>query len=99
MRVACLLRARGAEVKVSLRGKGDVDVQKIAARFGGGGHPNAAGFTVPGDLAQVTRDVLAAVREAAGAEPRAPETGHPRSDPASRHPLQKPDPASRPPLP
>jgi phosphoesterase RecJ-like protein len=64
VRVACLLRARGAEVKVSLRGKGDVDVQKIAAKFGGGGHPNAAGFTVPGDLAPVTRDVLAAVREA-----------------------------------
>jgi len=64
VRVACLLRALGAQVKVSLRGKGDVDVQRIAARFGGGGHPNAAGFTVPGELEVVTRDVLAAVREA-----------------------------------
>jgi phosphoesterase RecJ-like protein len=66
VRVACLLRALGAQVKVSLRGKGDVDVQRIAARFGGGGHPNAAGFTVPGELEVVTRDVLAAVREAVG---------------------------------
>jgi phosphoesterase RecJ-like protein len=66
VRVACLLRERGSQVKVSLRGKGDVDVQKIAARFGGGGHPNAAGFTVDGALAPVTRDVLAAVREALG---------------------------------
>jgi bifunctional oligoribonuclease and PAP phosphatase NrnA len=64
VRVACLLRERGGQVKVSLRGKGDVDVQKIAARFGGGGHPNAAGFTVAGALEPVTRDVLAAVREA-----------------------------------
>ena len=67
VRVACLLRARGEQVKVSLRGKGDVDVQRIAAKFGGGGHPNAAGFTVAGDLEAVTRDVLAAVREAVGA--------------------------------
>jgi phosphoesterase RecJ-like protein len=61
VRVACLLRARGPQVKVSLRGKGDVDVQRIAAKFGGGGHPNAAGFTVAGGLDDVTRDVLAAV--------------------------------------
>jgi phosphoesterase RecJ-like protein len=66
VRVACLLRVLGTQVKVSLRGKGDVDVQRIAARFGGGGHPNAAGFTVPGELEAVTRDVLAAVREAVG---------------------------------
>jgi bifunctional oligoribonuclease and PAP phosphatase NrnA len=64
VRVACLLRERGNQVKVSLRGKGDVDVQRIAARFGGGGHPNAAGFTVAGSLDTVTGDVLGAVREA-----------------------------------
>jgi phosphoesterase RecJ-like protein len=64
VRVACLLRERNGQVKVSLRGKGDVDVQRIAARFGGGGHPNAAGFSVPGSLDPVVRDVLAAVFEA-----------------------------------
>jgi bifunctional oligoribonuclease and PAP phosphatase NrnA len=69
VRVACLLRERGDTVKVSLRGKGDVNVNRIAARFGGGGHPNAAGFTVTGTLDPVTRDVLAAVREAVRAEP------------------------------
>ena len=76
VRVACLLRALGDRVKVSLRGKGDVDVQKIAAKFGGGGHPNAAGFTVPGALEPVTRDVLAAVRDAIGTEPGAPRPLH-----------------------
>lgn len=63
VRVACLLREREGRVKVSLRGKGDVDVNRIAARFGGGGHRNAAGCTVAGSLDRVTKDVLAAVSE------------------------------------
>jgi phosphoesterase RecJ-like protein len=64
VQVACLLRQLGDHVKVSLRGKGHVDVSRVAARFGGGGHPNAAGCSVAGELPAVTRDVLAAVREA-----------------------------------
>lgn len=66
VRVACLLRQLGDRVKVSLRAKGDVDVSRIAARFGGGGHPNAAGCTVSGELSAVTRDVLAAVQSGVG---------------------------------
>ncbi len=69
VRVACLLRQLGDHVKVSLRGKGDVDVSRIAARFGGGGHPNAAGCTVAGELSAVTREVLGAVREAVDGTP------------------------------
>jgi phosphoesterase RecJ-like protein len=66
VRVACFLREVNGAVKVSLRAKGDVDVQAVAARFGGGGHRNAAGFTMSGATLQAaTRDVLAAVREAA----------------------------------
>lgn len=68
VRVACLLRERDGTVKVSLRGKGDVDVSRIAARFGGGGHPNAAGCTLPTPLAAATGEVLGAVGEAL--EPR-----------------------------
>ncbi|HEU5323851.1 MAG TPA: DHHA1 domain-containing protein, partial [Methylomirabilota bacterium] len=64
VRVACLLRERGDRVKVSLRAKGDVDVNRIAARFGGGGHPSAAGCTVAGPLEAATRAVLVAVRAA-----------------------------------
>jgi phosphoesterase RecJ-like protein len=33
------------EYKFSLRSKGDIDVSKIAIKYGGGGHHNAAGFT------------------------------------------------------
>jgi bifunctional oligoribonuclease and PAP phosphatase NrnA len=64
VRVACLLRERAGAVKVSLRGKGEVDVSRIAAKFGGGGHPNAAGCTLPGPLEQATRHVLAAIETA-----------------------------------
>lgn len=71
VRVACLLRERDGVVKVSLRGKGDVDVSRIAAGFGGGGHPNAAGCTVPGPLDQATQHVLDAIRAALDGATRA----------------------------
>ena len=49
VKVAVLLREEApGRVKVSLRGKGEVPVNRIAGRFGGGGHENAAGCTVPG---------------------------------------------------
>ena len=68
VKVACLLRELGGDrVKVSLRGKGEVDVNKIAATFGGGGHANAAGCTVSGSLDAVTRRVLDAVGAALAA--------------------------------
>lgn len=64
VRVACLFREREGRVKVSLRGKGDVDVNRIASQFGGGGHRNAAGCTLTGSLEDAIRDVLAAVEAA-----------------------------------
>jgi phosphoesterase RecJ-like protein len=69
VRVACLLREVHGAVKVSLRGKGDVDVQAVAARFGGGGHRNAAGCTIAAPLDEATRQVLTAVRAAIAAPP------------------------------
>src|SRR5207237_7374715 len=72
VRVACLFRERGGEVKVSLRGKGDVDVQRIAAQFGGGGSRKATGCTVPGPAAEAMGGGVPAARDAIGApEPRA----------------------------
>ena len=71
VKVAVLLREEPAgRVKVSLRGKGEVPVNKIAGRFGGGGHENAAGCSMPGSLDEVTSTVLAAVREALAAPAR-----------------------------
>jgi phosphoesterase RecJ-like protein len=54
-------------VRISLRSRGAVDVRRVAASFGGGGHPNAAGCTVKGELADVEEKVAAAVVEALGA--------------------------------
>ncbi len=48
----------GGVFRVSFRSKGRVDVSAVAARFGGGGHHNAAGCTVPGALADVKKRVL-----------------------------------------
>ena len=60
--VALLLREEGEGlVKASLRGKGRIAVNRIAQRFGGGGHENAAGCTVRGTLEEVTAMLLDAV--------------------------------------
>lgn len=39
--------AADGEIKVSLRAAGKINVAEIAGRYGGGGHPNAAGFRIP----------------------------------------------------
>jgi phosphoesterase RecJ-like protein len=71
VKVAVLLREEAPGiVKVSLRGKGEVPVNRIAGRFGGGGHENAAGCTVRGTLDDATATILAAVREALAAPAR-----------------------------
>lgn len=49
--------------KVSLRSKNDIDVAQIAFKFDGGGHTNAAGCLVKGDLQEVKQSVLAALQE------------------------------------
>jgi phosphoesterase RecJ-like protein len=52
------------DVHVSMRSKYDVDVRSVAARHGGGGHKNAAGFKVPGPLPAVRDGILAELGEA-----------------------------------
>ena len=49
--------------RVSLRSKGDVNVARIAERFGGGGHRNAAGATIEKPIADVRDAVLQALRD------------------------------------
>ena len=51
----------GGVFRVSFRSKGRVDVSAVAARFGGGGHRNAAGCAVPGTLADVKKRVQEAL--------------------------------------
>ncbi len=57
--VAVLLREEDdGKIKVSLRSKDRVDVSKIAIKFGGGGHKNAAGFTIGGTFDEVLEMIL-----------------------------------------
>jgi phosphoesterase RecJ-like protein len=50
--------------RVSFRSKGDVDVRSVAQQFGGGGHKNASGCTITGDLAAVHDTVIPLVQAA-----------------------------------
>jgi bifunctional oligoribonuclease and PAP phosphatase NrnA len=89
--VACLLEESAPDrTRISLRSKNPlVDVNQVAAQFGGGGHPAAAGATTPGTIAPVRRRLLRALAEALHAvkpvsavPPRTPN----RRDPKARTP-------------
>ena len=56
--------AVGEPLRVSLRSKGTVDVRAVAVAFGGGGHTNAAGFTL--EATTEKRDVVVQQVVAAG---------------------------------
>ena len=49
--------------KLSMRSKGDVNVEKIARKFGGGGHINAAACRIEGSIEAIKFKVLQAIRE------------------------------------
>jgi phosphoesterase RecJ-like protein len=57
--VAFFKVATNGDVRVSMRSKYDVDVRRIANMFGGGGHKNAAGFTVTEPLQDVRPRIVA----------------------------------------
>ena len=49
--------------KISLRSKGDINVAKVAALFAGGGHKNAAGCTIKGDLETAKEALFKAITD------------------------------------
>jgi phosphoesterase RecJ-like protein len=51
--------------KVSLRSKGTRNVAQVAERFGGGGHRNAAGCTIDGDLPSAKKKLIDTIKEIA----------------------------------
>ncbi len=64
--VACLFEELEPNLtRISLRSKSqNIDVNEIAAQFGGGGHAAAAGARIPGAPMSVQRQVIAAVKRA-----------------------------------
>lgn len=66
-----LFRQTGADrYKVSLRSRGEVDVEQLARRHGGGGHKNAAGFEAEGELGALRQSVTAELEGALGGASR-----------------------------
>ncbi len=55
--VAFLKQTDSGAVRISLRSRGTIDVRSVAVSFGGGGHTNAAGCSIDGDLG-TARDAL-----------------------------------------
>ncbi|MEN8163404.1 MAG: bifunctional oligoribonuclease/PAP phosphatase NrnA [Acidobacteriota bacterium] len=55
--VAFLKQTDAGAVRISLRSRGTTDVRSVAASFGGGGHTNAAGCSIDGNL-ETARDAL-----------------------------------------
>ncbi len=56
--VALLFVENSEDIKVSLRSKGNISVQKIAHRWGGGGHLCASGCRLKGSVDEVISNVL-----------------------------------------
>jgi len=51
------------EYNVSLRSHGNADMAKVAESFGGGGHKNAAGFTLSGKYKKIFNEIIARLEQ------------------------------------
>lgn len=57
--VALIRQVDDDSFKVSLRSRGDIDVEKLARKKGGGGHRNAAGYMAEGPIEDLRQTVVA----------------------------------------
>lgn len=55
--------AKQGEYKISMRSKGRIDVAEITMEFGGGGHRNAAGCNIKGNLKDIKEKVISATEK------------------------------------
>ena len=62
--VAMLKECEPGVYRTSLRSKGDVNVAKVAEKFGGGGHRNAAGCTLRGTWEEAEEKIIGLLQEA-----------------------------------
>jgi phosphoesterase RecJ-like protein len=62
--VSVLYTQRGDNnYKLSLRSKADVNVEKVAKKFGGGGHIHASACWMKGDIESIKSQIIKAIRE------------------------------------
>jgi phosphoesterase RecJ-like protein len=69
--VAFFRELPGSTYRISLRSKNRVNVARVAEQFGGGGHCNAAGFTVVADYNELSSEVISKLKEAVASAPAA----------------------------
>ncbi len=62
--VALLKECAPRTYRTSLRSKGDVNVARVAEKFGGGGHRNAAGCTLRGSWEEAEEEIIGLLRDA-----------------------------------
>lgn len=62
--VAMLRESEPGVFRTSLRSKGEVNVAKVAEKFGGGGHRNAAGCTLRGTWEEAEEKIIALLQDA-----------------------------------
>src|SRR6266498_578951 len=62
--VALLKECTPGTYRTSLRSKGDVNVARVAGKFGGGGHRNAAGCTLHGEWDEALEEIVGLLKEA-----------------------------------
>ncbi len=55
--------ANSGAIRVNLRSKGKVDVNRVAQAFGGGGHKTASGCTIEGSLKSVKNKVIKKIQQ------------------------------------
>ena len=58
IKVACMFRQIGKNIKISFRSAGDVDVGIMAQALGGGGHNHSAATKVEGEMDTVIKEVI-----------------------------------------
>jgi len=63
---ALFIELKDGRIRCSLRSRGPLDVSKIAAKFGGGGHTMAAGTFLPGPLENAKQLILEEVTKKTG---------------------------------
>lgn len=56
--IAIQLSERENGWKAGLRSKGNIDISDLASKYGGGGHKNAAGCMLKGDLEQIKKTLM-----------------------------------------
>jgi len=62
--VALIRQVDDKSFKVSLRSRGDIDVEKLARQHGGGGHRNAAGYMAEGPIEDLRPSVVSELQAA-----------------------------------